>query len=97
VIVRWSDPAIQNLQDIFDQAAIDSPARAANLIERIINRTRTLSEFPMMGRTVPECEDDSVREIVERSYRIIYELNVTENRIEIQAVHHGKRQFPPNR
>jgi toxin ParE1/3/4 len=54
-----------------------------------VNQTRILARFPRAGRKVPEFDDESVRELVVYSYRIIYQLQQDEALI--VAVIHGKR------
>ena len=50
-----------------------------------------LSIFPFSGRVVPEIGDDSVREIIYGSYRIIY--HVTDKEVNIVTVIHAMRDF----
>jgi toxin ParE1/3/4 len=54
-----------------------------------VNQTRVLARFPQAGRKVPEFDDESIRELVVYSYRIIYRLQ--EEEAQIVAVIHGKR------
>ncbi len=42
-----------------------------------------------MGRIVPEVENDKVREIIYRNFRLIYRIN--QNFIEIARIIHGSR------
>lgn len=63
----------------------------AHCREKVLNATRTLNRFPQQGRKVPEFNDESIREILVSSYRVIYE--VQDGRILITAVIHGKRDL----
>jgi plasmid stabilization system protein ParE len=47
-----------------------------------------------MGRIVPEVRDESVRELIVKSYRLIYEIR--REGIVIIAFLHGARRFPSN-
>ena len=58
-------------------------------MRKIVAQTRTLENFPLSGRKVPEFDDDSIRELFAYSYRIIYE--VTQDHVTIAAVIHGRR------
>jgi plasmid stabilization system protein ParE len=51
-----------------------------------------LENQPQLGQRVPEIEDESIRELFEAPYRIIYRL--TAERLEILTVIHAARQFP---
>jgi plasmid stabilization system protein ParE len=58
-------------------------------VRDILLKTRRLSEFPNLGRIVPEFGDEAIREIFAYSYRIVYRIEAEE--ITIAAVIHGKR------
>ncbi|OWK39089.1 hypothetical protein FRUB_06171 [Fimbriiglobus ruber] len=45
-----------------------------------------------MGAIVPEFEDESLRELLESPYRIVY--RVYTDRVDVVAVVHGARQMP---
>lgn len=59
---------------------------------QIRNRTELLKSHNYAGRLVPEMQDESVREIIEGHYRIIYSV-VNEGRIDILTVHHATRDL----
>ena len=54
-------------------------------------RFQNLGSYPQIGRRVPEAERDDVRELIYRSYRIIY-LTRPEH-LYIIAVVHGSRDL----
>ena len=45
-----------------------------------------------MGRKVFEYDDDNIRELIYKSYRIIYEINL--NRVVIRRIWHSARILP---
>jgi toxin ParE1/3/4 len=47
----------------------------------------------LAGGRVDEFDDDSIREVIELPYRIIYRIRT--DRVDIVAVLHGARQLPP--
>jgi plasmid stabilization system protein ParE len=83
---------LAHLVDIFEYIALDSPIYATQIIERIIDRTEQLAEFPLSGRAVSGYEPRGLREIIEGPYRIIYRID--EHHIDILAVLHGSRRLP---
>ena len=89
--VVWSARALADVEAIASYIATDSPAYAANVVRRIVGLTKTLSEFPRSGRKVPEFDEDSIRELIAYSYRIIYQADDAE--VTIAAVIHGKRDW----
>jgi plasmid stabilization system protein ParE len=72
----------------------DSPRYAAALVDEARPAARALRMFPARGRMAPELNDDSVRELFVKKYRLVYELRP--DRVVILAFIHGARQFPPS-
>ena len=90
--VRWSEPALEDMEGIRDYIAKDSTFYAQQFIERIFDAAKNLEKFPELGRTVPEAEEtENVRELIFQGYRIIY-LHQPEH-IYIVAVMHGSRDL----
>jgi len=89
--IVWSSRAAQDLNSIVDYIAADSPAYAGIVLKKIVNQTRILARFPQAGRKVPEFDDESLRELVVYSYRIIYRLQ--EDEVLIVSAIHGKRML----
>jgi plasmid stabilization system protein ParE len=48
--------------------------------------------MPYLGAAVPEYDDDSIRELLEQAYRIIYRVRA--DRIDILSIVHGSRPLP---
>ena len=44
----------------------------ASLKEQVLEKAHQLERFPRLGRIVPEIGDASIRELIYRSYRIMY-------------------------
>jgi len=90
--VLWTEQALERLQEIEEFIAQDAPERAADFIDRLIQRGESLSDMPAVGRRVPELNSDEIRERLEGNYRIVYRLK--EQSIEILTVFEGHQQFP---
>jgi len=89
--VTWSARALADVEAIASYIAADSGAYARNVVRRIIGQTGVLAEFPHAGRKVPEFDDDTIREVIAYSCRIIYEVGDSE--VVIAAVIHGKQDW----
>ncbi len=63
-----------DLREIVSFIASDSPDRARRFGNILVDKPLSVGAHPEMGRVVPEEDDPAVREIVHRSYRIIYEV-----------------------
>ena len=91
--VRWTEAALEHVRAIRDFIAADSPFYAERTAERLLGRSEQLADHPRSGRVVPERGDPDVREVIEGSYRIIYQVGPA--RVEVLAVVHGRRELPP--
>ena len=90
-VVVWSPRAIDDVDSIAAYIAEDSEAYAASVVRAILAKASRLSEFPYIGRVVPEFDDEAIREVFAYSYRIIYRIE--DNEITIAAVIHGKQHI----
>lgn len=87
--IRWSPRAAFNLETTCEYIAKDSELYASLFAKKIVSLVKTLPEFPRMGRIVPEYQDENLREIIYRDYRIVYRLKV--DIVEVVAICHGAR------
>ena len=90
--VGWLEAALADLEGIVEHISLDSPAYGSVVAARILAEARNLSEFPRIGRRVPEWDDENIRERIVYSYRLIYQVGEAE--IKILAVIHGARLLP---
>jgi len=47
------------------------------MIEKLISRVRQLERLPESGKIVPEFGQNSIRELIEGNYRVIYKIQRT--------------------
>ena len=92
MIVNWTDFAKAKLHKIHQYIAENSLMVADKTIERIVKRSLQISELPRSGRQVPEYNLPDVREILERPYRIIYQIK--SDRIDVLTVMHYRQLLP---
>jgi plasmid stabilization system protein ParE len=86
--------AQSDLADIVRFIARHNPDAAARLGFELITRVENLASFPEIGRVVPEFRRWNLREIICRSYRVIYRLEPENQRIQVVRFWHGARGFP---
>ena len=89
----WSNTAIEHLLTLFEQISKDSPLYAQRIIERLIDRSEQIADFPLMGREVPEYQVRDIREVLEPPFRLIYQLHA--DQIDVLAVIHSTPILPP--
>ena len=75
--VILSISARTDLRDIVRYISLDNPEAALRFGRFLISRTRLLELSPQLGRIVPELGDPSIREIIVRSYRVVYRVRVS--------------------
>jgi toxin ParE1/3/4 len=91
MIILWTDPSLDDLRAIRDYIAKDSETYAESFVESILLAVERLNDFPRLGRVVPEADASDIREVLFRSYRILY--RVQEDAIHILSVIHGYRDI----
>ena len=89
--IVWAPQAVEDVEAIRAYVARDSPHYANLVVERIVAAVALLESSPRSGRVVPEVGDESLREVIHGSYRIVYRLRG--DIIEIATVFHGARLF----
>ena len=92
--IIWSEQARDDLQAIVLFIARDNPNVAESFGYRLMSKVDALAQFPQLGRVVPEENDESVREIIFRSYRIIYKILAEKQIVALARIWHGARGEP---
>jgi len=91
VNVKWTKNALEELDDIAGYISRDSPKYANILVKQIFEMASHLQQFPKLGREVPEYDNPNLREILYKSYRIVYLIK--KEQLEIISVFHGSRKL----
>ena len=90
--IRWTEPAVLDLESIRDFISRDSEYYAVEFTTKIIDAVEKLYLLPSRGRKVPETNDDSIREIIFHGYRIMYRIENID-RILILGIIHAARDM----
>lgn len=93
VKIRWSELAIDDLNNIADFYSKYSLDFTSAIIRKLLNKPQVLKEMPELGRKVPEQDDVTIRELIEGNYRIIYQYDKQSSIVEIITVYHSSRLF----
>ena len=89
--IIWSQQARDDLQAIVLFIAQDKPAVAESFGYLLMSKVDVLMQFPLMGRVVPEENDETIREIIFRPYRVIYKVLAEQQTIGMARIWHGAR------
>jgi addiction module RelE/StbE family toxin len=92
--VIWTDEAIADLRQIVARIAKDNPPAAVKMGEELIRKSLLLAEHPRMGRVLREAKRDTLREIIIRPYRLIYEIDGSSSTVMVRVLWHGARREP---
>jgi len=67
----WTEDGMKSLEEIVQYISKDSVYYASNFAKKILETIECLIDFPLMGRVVPEYDDNSdIRELIHQNYRI---------------------------
>ena len=88
---RWTETAAGDLEAIRDYISRNSPTLARAVVSRLFVAVTALAQFPDAGRVVPERGSDTLRELIEPPYRIIYRRRA--DAVEVLTIFHFARMF----
>jgi toxin ParE1/3/4 len=74
--VIWTEPALSDLDGIADYIALDDPAAAKRLVQKVFRRVEQLIDHPGSGSIPPELHKlNNYRQLVEPPCRVFYRLS----------------------
>jgi toxin ParE1/3/4 len=95
VRVDWAQPALEDLREVYEFIARDSPRYAQLTTERITDVAARLARFPQLGQVLPEFPHLAYRQMVVGAYRLIYREDPARDRVLVMGVIHSSRDLPP--
>ena len=87
--LRWTKRALRDLFSIGEYIGRDNRLAALNWLDRIRERAGVITLHPLAGRVVPEFGREDIREVLLRSYRIVY--LISDDTIDVLTVFEGHR------
>lgn len=73
--IIWTEPALDNLNDIAEYIAVSNPYAAKQLVENVFSKVQRLEQFPDSGRIPEEISTLNYREVVVNPCRIFYKVD----------------------
>lgn len=70
----WTEPALQDLEQIADYIALDDPVAAGKLVRRVFEKVELLQEFPEMCPVPHDLPDSRYRHLVVKPLRIFHRV-----------------------
>ncbi|WP_257324345.1 type II toxin-antitoxin system RelE/ParE family toxin [Pseudoalteromonas rhizosphaerae] len=71
----WTNPALEDLNDIAEYIALSNLLSAKKLVVKIIAKVERLEEFPESGKTPIELSNLNYREVIVNPCRIFYKID----------------------
>ncbi len=85
-MIRWSEEALEDLDEIWRYIAEDNPDRATSFVNEIMDFAETLKYTPKKGIVIPEFGREEFREVYFKNYEICYEICLNAEEILIHEV-----------
>lgn len=89
--VVLSPKAVGDLEAIVRYIALTNPGAARKVGQRLLEKTKELSQFPLKGQTVSEFGSPSIRQLILKPYRIVYRVEADKKRISIARFWHSSQ------
>ncbi len=71
----WTEPALDDLDDLAGYIVMDNPRAASRLVQKVIESVGRLERFPHSGKKPRELPETPYREIVVLPCRIFYRFD----------------------
>ncbi|MCC5847377.1 MAG: type II toxin-antitoxin system RelE/ParE family toxin [Verrucomicrobia bacterium] len=68
----WTEPALQDLDEVAEYIALDDPSAAARYVQRVFDCVGRLEVHPKSGKKPPELSRSPYREVVVPPCRVFY-------------------------
>ena len=88
-----SNEAYKDIESIFEYISFDSIKYANETLSNIYSLIYKLETFPYLGKYVPEFSSKQYRQLLYKSYKIVYSVSEEKNTIYIHFIIHTKRDF----
>ena len=72
--IIWSEPALNDLDEIAEYIALDKPNAAKKLVANVFTKVERLENFPKSGRKLPELNESRYRKVVFPPCRVFYRI-----------------------
>ena len=73
--IIWTNPALENLNDIAEYIALSNLLSAKKLVVKIFAKVERLEDFPESGKTPIELSNLNYREVIVNPCRIFYKID----------------------
>ena len=89
--VIWTEPAIDQLNNIAEYIALDRPLVASEVVQKIFDITELFENFERLGRPVPEVDHPDYHQIWVKPCMVYY--RVSPDSVYILHIRRGEQMF----
>lgn len=89
--VTWTEPALEDLEEIAEYIALDNLDAAKRLVQSVFDTVDRLRKFPASGRQPPELRNSRYREVIVGPCRVFYRHS--ENKVLVLYVMRSEREL----
>lgn len=72
--VIWTEPALENVNELAEYIALSNPQAARALVKNIFSTVDRLDVFPLSGRIPEELNEFNYREVIVNPCRVFYKI-----------------------
>jgi len=73
--IIWTEPALDDLNNIAEYIAVSNPYAAKQLVENVFSKVQRLEQFPDSGGVPEEISNLNYREVVVNPCRVFYKVD----------------------
>lgn len=96
VKIVWTELSLLDLKEISDYIAANSQRYATITTNKIYQKVQVIADNPFTGKIVDEFNEESIRELIEGKYRIIYRIK-NYSQVDILRIYHTARLLKRNK
>lgn len=72
--IKWTEPALNDLNEIAEYIALDKPSAAKKLVRNVFKSKKRLKKFPESGKKPSELPKINYREVIVGPCRVFYRV-----------------------
>lgn len=92
--IVWSPLALEKAEQTLEYLGERSPEAAERFMDGLLNAVDRLSDFPRIGRMVPELRQPNIRQVLHSNHRLIYRIE--DDHIRIITLRHQRQNLTPD-
>lgn len=73
--IIWTEPALDNLNDIAEYISVSNPHAAKQLVKNVFGKVQRLEQLPDSGKVPEEISNLNYREVVVNPCRVFYKID----------------------